>query len=1441
MGGKTTAGPMMPYQASQSTVSIPPEVLARYNAVNARAEQVASQPFQAYSQNPADFVAQLNAQQRAGMAQTGAYSQAAQPGIQAGMNIASQGYGALGAGMGSIGQGMGAYQGGLGATMGVMGQNVSNQNIAGVSSPYYQTAQNFTQAAATGPGGYQAASPYYQGAQGYAQEAASAPGGYQAGSPYLGTGAALAGQAAQASTPVGQEQIQQYMSPYLQAVANPTMAFMRQQQEQQMAGQLGNAIQSGAFGGDRAGLAAATLAAQQQMAGAKTYGDIMQQGYGQALSSAFQAQQAQQADLARRLSAGQTIGGLGATAGQLRQADLARVLQSGNLMQQIGSGAGQLQQADLARMLQAGGQMGQLGTAARGAYETQQQFQQADLARQLQAAAQMGQLGAGMGALGQAQAGIGQGYGQLGTQMGALGTAAQTAGLQGAQAQLGAGTLEQQTQQAGLQALYNQFLQQQAYPYQQAQFLANIAMGTGALSGSTNTGYTSQQSQYQPFFSDRRLKDGVDSDEGGSEPEIIGETFDGQKIYRYRLHNPVTGELEPPQIGLMADEAEKVHPDAVGENRGFKTLDYRRATDEAADIAKGLGAARLGGAVTSSGDYARGGFASGGFDYVSPDSYEATMERILGKQKGALGLGAVGGDIKSGPYGGSGLNLKASYVPEANLPVGKLMEAQPMHVSAPKEAPPSTMSQLGGLASSGLNLYKEATGKSGLHEAYEALTKKSHGGLVPHYDLGGDIPYADKSDGYIPKELTQSKPVEQLKGPALPGSQDQGGKGSGGLGGMIDTAAKGIGAAKTAYDLGSTIVAALPTVAAMFSDTRLKTGVGRDGYADGRAVDPEEDNARREREIEQTLKFEGGLNPSDTNRTPSMYGINQAAHPGIDVKKLSPEQAKDIYRKEYWEGIGAANLPERIQGMAYDTAVMAGPGRARQLIKQAGDDPEKFMAARESFLNSLIERDPEKYGKYAKAWANRNETLRNQAGLGNADAVLAHLPAGAKDFYGKANETSGGVKPDTRDFGDKATDFLTSERFIIPVLTGLGAMASSPSRYLGSAILQGLGAGAQSYMQVPKTQAEIEEIRARAGKESGLEQQARSAAELARAGIPKVGAETQKVEAETKEQLSKLYEKQWVPNVGWMVYDKSNPFATPRRISDPRGNPISGTKITPQDVPTKAGSPQPETETAPVVTETKKPVVGSAAEWTPTLAAPEGTQIPGALNIAMTPGKQEQANIEATKMLEAQRQRANAAFDQQYRIDEMEQQFRNLPEKGILQAGPYAQLRTNFAKGVNEAVTMLGGKPLFDPSQVGAAENLAKDTTRLGFDTAKALGHEPGFIVQQSVSANPGMENTKVAFERITAGLREASKYEQDKLAFLEDYNARFGTITGAEQLFRKLNPPKKYADRAILSTIDAEDMQHIKSSKPEDIAKHRKEIDAKYGQGITDLLLGAK
>lgn len=110
------------------------------------------------------------------------------------------------------------------------------------------------------------------------------------------------------------------------------------------------------------------------------------------------------------------------------------------------------------------------------------------------------QLGAGQG-LGSAGAGLLGASGQLlganeanawlnsqaGYGMANLGNAAQTSALTGANALLGVGGLEQQQGQALLNAPYQQYLAQQAYPFQSTGWLANIAEGLGGASGGNSS------------------------------------------------------------------------------------------------------------------------------------------------------------------------------------------------------------------------------------------------------------------------------------------------------------------------------------------------------------------------------------------------------------------------------------------------------------------------------------------------------------------------------------------------------------------------------------------------------------------------------------------------------------------------------------------------------------------------------------------------------------------------------------------------------------------------------------------------------------------------------------------------------------------------------------------------------------------------------------------
>ena len=119
--------------------------------------------------------------------------------------------------------------------------------------------------------------------------------------PYYGAGA---GYVQQAATPFGQQQLNQYMSPYINDVVSQTMANLNETNAQQQQGLLGNAIQRGAFGGDRAGVAQAELARQQNLATGQTLANVLQGGYGQALGQ-FNA------DQNRQLQTGSTLGQLG--------------------------------------------------------------------------------------------------------------------------------------------------------------------------------------------------------------------------------------------------------------------------------------------------------------------------------------------------------------------------------------------------------------------------------------------------------------------------------------------------------------------------------------------------------------------------------------------------------------------------------------------------------------------------------------------------------------------------------------------------------------------------------------------------------------------------------------------------------------------------------------------------------------------------------------------------------------------------------------------------------------------------------------------------------------------------------------------------------------------------------------------------------------------------
>ena len=908
-GGSTTT--------TNNVTQIPPEVLARYNAVNARAETVAQQPYQAYSQDPNAFVAPLSQTQQAGIQNTNA--------------------------------------------------------MAGAAQPYYGTA--------------------------------------------TGLAAQSTGSVDPSALNVGQ-----YMNPYTQSVVNATQAAMNQQQGQQLSQQQAEAIKGGAFGGDRAGLQRAQLQGQQSLAQAQAISPLYQQNYNQALAAAQQ-------------------------------------------QQGVGLGAAQANRQNL------------------------------------QNAAQL---------------------------FGSIGTNAQQAGLAGAQAQMQAGQQQQQTQQAGLQALYNQFQQQQGFPYQQAQFLANIATGTGALSGNASSG-TSTTTGGGGFFSDERLKENI---------QRVGETDDGQPIYRYNYKGD-----KNTQIGLLAQDVEKKHPEAVGLAGGYKTVNYKKATEDAVHkedggALSGTDAYRIGapsamlrensgkglGAMPSLPQAFQGGRdipieagASGaglaalrapqatgyslgtregkqaelaslqsslaqppgpnsdllgsGPQYLqsristlqdwlnknaSPGPQYSSAGGLVGPEGGAFAHGGsfARGGLAEGDYMNPAL---AYYSPQQAqqgvfqlqpMPQRQILQGTPMQAPQQRQQadPFGDATKIAGLVGGGKKAYdwiKEKTKDSpaydnewtpGEDNAEDTLIDlntpvAARGGLIGdrhHYSRGGINPYGGNSVlGPILEEQEQQPQPQMMKGPEAPGQKPQ--QQSGGLGELVGTGLK----ARSLYKGGEWAAG--------------KLGLGGD-------------TAMSATSAEALPGVAGGVVPEAVTAavpealTAAVPEALTAAAPEVLTAAI-PEAAASIaeflpflllknggavpHRKNYQDR--GFVVPDE-----YSTAEpgLAGAEGGNEVAATGGDD-QTTTIGRSAPIARTVKAVPTPENAVVATTPRAREP-----GLNPPKSFLPEI-------------TSEGVR-----------DTLSSENFWVPALAGLGAMLASPNKTLAGAIGSGLVGGTGAYTEMQKQNAD---------------------------------------------------------------------------------------------------------------------------------------------------------------------------------------------------------------------------------------------------------------------------------------------------------------------------------------------------------------------------------
>jgi hypothetical protein len=132
----------------------------------------------------------------------------------------------------------------------------------------------------------------------------------------------------------------------------------------------------------------------------------------------------------------------------------------------------------------------------------------------------------------------------------------------------------------------------------------------------------------------------------------------------------------------------------------------------------------------------------------------------------------------------------------------------------------------------------------------------------------------------------------------------------------------------------------------------------------------------------------------DSNGALVKYGVNAAYNPGEDIRGMTEDRAAEVFRTKYFIPSGADKLPPGLAAIHADTYWL-NQKQAMKILKDSGGDPDKYIEMRGAFLNSLIAKNPAKYGQYRNGWERRTKELAAYADRQGGDGTsTGPIPVG---------------------------------------------------------------------------------------------------------------------------------------------------------------------------------------------------------------------------------------------------------------------------------------------------------------------------------------------------------------------------------------------------------------------------------------------------------------
>jgi lysozyme family protein len=148
---------------------------------------------------------------------------------------------------------------------------------------------------------------------------------------------------------------------------------------------------------------------------------------------------------------------------------------------------------------------------------------------------------------------------------------------------------------------------------------------------------------------------------------------------------------------------------------------------------------------------------------------------------------------------------------------------------------------------------------------------------------------------------------------------------------------------------------------------------------------------------------DGYVNDLDDKGGETKYGISKRSYPDLDIKNLTLEQAKEIYKRDYWDNMHCDELPLGVDHIVFDTGVNSGCYTAIKTLQKAINSTSELVCApvsikvdgligsltikeamtlpvdelineyihiRNKFYANLVEKDPSQ-AKFLKGWTTR--------------------------------------------------------------------------------------------------------------------------------------------------------------------------------------------------------------------------------------------------------------------------------------------------------------------------------------------------------------------------------------------------------------------------------------------------------------------------------------